>query len=84
MSQIWSAKRTLLFFLFVSILQALAFSQQQYDSLAVSIFKSSLHSGKAFDALTELTTNIGNRLSGSANATKAVAWAKTKNGRVWT
>jgi carboxypeptidase Q len=50
----------------------------EYDSIAVTIFKTSLQSGQAYDALTELTTKIGNRLSGSENAAKAVAWTKNK------
>ncbi|MBZ5586464.1 MAG: M20/M25/M40 family metallo-hydrolase, partial [Acidobacteriia bacterium] len=37
-----------------------------------------LQSGNAYEALTQLTTKIGNRLSGSEGAAKAVAWAKTK------
>jgi len=53
-------------------------AQQQYDSLAVSVFKSSLLTGEAYTTLTELTTKIGSRLSGSPNAAKAVAWAKDK------
>jgi carboxypeptidase Q len=53
-------------------------SAQECDSLAISLFKTSLRSGKAFDALTQLTTTIGSRLSGSPQAAKAVVWAKNK------
>jgi carboxypeptidase Q len=64
--------------LFISITQAQTLPQQHYDSLAVSIFKTSLSSGKAYDVLTELTLKIGSRLSGSTNAAKAVTWTKDK------
>lgn len=64
--------------LFISITQAQTLPQQQYDSLAVSIFKTSLRSGRAYEVLTELTTKIGSRLSGSINAAKAVTWTKNK------
>jgi carboxypeptidase Q len=47
-----------------------------YDSLAIDLFKSSLASMKAYNALTDLATKIGNRISGSANAEKAVRWTK--------
>jgi len=68
--------KSLISFLFLSVAQA--FPQQQYDSVAITIFNNSLKTGKAFDALTELTTKIGNRLSGSTNAARAVVWAKSK------
>jgi len=70
------SRRSLLFLFLASIAQALP--QAQYDSLADSIFKTSLKSGKAYEALTELTRTIGGRLSGSPNAAKAVTWAKNK------
>jgi carboxypeptidase Q len=79
MNQFWQRlAKNLPFFVLISITQAQTLPQQQYDSLAISIFKTSLKSGKAYDALTELTTKIGSRLSGSANAAKAVAWTKDK------
>lgn len=49
-----------------------------YDSLAIRLFQVSLGSGKSFEALTELTTTIGHRLSGSPQAEKAVQWTKKK------
>ncbi|HEY6951916.1 MAG TPA: M20/M25/M40 family metallo-hydrolase [Bacteroidota bacterium] len=70
------AKHCLFSFLFVSSAYAQTSTGQQYDSLAVKIFQTSLRSGKAYGILTELTTTIGNRLSGSANAAKAAQWAK--------
>ncbi len=78
MSRVWNSKNILPFFLFASIIHVHVYPQQQYDSMAVSIFKNSLQTGKAYNALTELTTKIGNRLSGSENAAKAVRWAKNK------
>lgn len=62
----------------VSTLGAQVTTQQDYDSTAVTIFKTSLQAGRAYDALAELTTKIGNRLSGSENAAKAVEWMKKK------
>ena len=43
-----------------------------YDSVAKKIIVTALTSNKAVETLTELTTKIGNRLSGSSQATKAV------------
>ena len=56
--------------------QAQSLTPRPYDSLAIELFKSSLASMKAYDALTDLATNIGNRISGSPNAEKAVQWTK--------
>ena len=67
-----------LLLLAVPTVQAQTLRQQQYDSLAVSVFKNALQNGKAFETLTELATGIGSRLSGSANAAKAVVWTKSK------
>lgn len=53
------------------------FAQQEYDSLAASVFKHALQSGQAYNTLVELTTRIGNRLSGSPSAAKAVAWTRS-------
>lgn len=53
-------------------------AQADYDSIASTIFRTSLHSGRGYQTLVELATGIGNRLSGSENASKAVAWAKNK------
>ncbi len=79
MSHVWNcARQSLMFFVLISVSSAQTHPEQQYDSLALKIFKTSLESGKAYDALTELTTKIGNRLSGSPNAAKAVTWAQQK------
>ena len=48
-----------------------------YDSLGVTLFRTSLASGKAYEALRVLTSTIGNRISGSPKAAKAVEWAKS-------
>ncbi len=50
--------------------------QRPYEALAGKIFEASLRSGRAYEALTELTTTIGHRLSGSPQADQAVQWAK--------
>src|SRR3989304_478048 len=47
-----------------------------YDSLALTLFKISLGSGKSYEALTELSTKIGHRISGSPQAEQAVQWTK--------
>src|SRR3990172_7514674 len=47
-----------------------------YDSLALTLFKMSLGSGKSYEALTELSTKIGHRISGSPQAEQAVQWTK--------
>ncbi|SMO58720.1 M20/M25/M40 family metallo-hydrolase [Solitalea koreensis] len=61
----------LIFTFFTGIVQA------QTDSAVVkSIFTNILTEGKVYDNLTYLCTKIGPRLSGSANAQKAVEWTK--------
>jgi carboxypeptidase Q len=72
------ARKSFTLFILISVASAQTHPQPQYDSLAVTIFNSSLKSGKAYDALVELTTKIGSRLSGSANAARAVVWAQQK------
>ncbi len=69
---------TLLLIVLVASVHAQDANRQTYDSLALRIFRTSLQSGKAYDALTELTTRIGNRLSGSPNAARAVQWTEEK------
>jgi carboxypeptidase Q len=64
--------------LFSSILVAQSPVVQKYDSLAVRIAKEALRSNNSFDMLEDLCTNIGNRISGSPQAAKAVLWAKAK------
>lgn len=79
MIQPWKyAARMMASSLFVSALFAQNAPKQEYDSLAIDIFKTALQSGKAYDALFDLTTKIGSRLSGSPQAAKAVEWAKNK------
>ena len=53
-------------------------SRTAYDSLARKIVVEALASNKAMETLTELTTTIGHRLSGSPQAERAVQWAKKK------
>ena len=58
-------------FVFVSLLS----QAQQADSVMVkSIFDYELTNGRCYSTLEYLTTKIGGRLSGSANAAKAVDW----------
>lgn len=49
-----------------------------YDSLATKMYATALSSGQAYSMLTDLTTNVGARLSGSPGMEKAVVWAKTR------
>ena len=52
--------------------------QAQSDSAIIrSIYTQSLTAGKGYDWLEFLATRIGGRLSGSAEAAKAVKWAET-------
>ncbi len=64
--------------LFSSILMAQSPVVQKYDSLAVRIAKEALSSNNSYDMLEDLCTNIGNRISGSPQAAKAVQWAKKR------
>jgi hypothetical protein len=74
------SKRVHLSSLFAAMIlfSATAPGQAAYDSLALNLFKMSLGSGKSFEALTELTTSIGHRISGSRQAEQAVQWTKKK------
>ncbi|MEK7670039.1 MAG: peptidase M28 family protein, partial [Bacteroidota bacterium] len=49
-----------------------------YDSLAQRLFTTALSSNKSIETLTELTTTVGHRLSGSPQAARAVEWSKKK------
>jgi carboxypeptidase Q len=54
-----------------------SYAQANADSLIIrKLFEESLEKGKSYEWLRELTTKIGGRLSGSANAAKAVVWGK--------
>ena len=68
---IYSAIVLLVMFSFTGSAQTLP-----YDSLALTLFKMSLGSGKSYEALTELSTKIGHRISGSPQAEQAVQWTK--------
>lgn len=73
------SKRMLLHSLLASIVlfSANALGQTTpYDSLALNLFKMCLGSGRSYEALTELSTTIGHRISGSRQAEQAVQWAK--------
>jgi len=67
-----------LIYLFVFMITAVVFSQtDKQDSIQIKKFyNTSLLNGKSYTWLTYLTKDIGGRLSGSANAQKAVEWGK--------
>jgi len=65
-------KFTLLFFLLFTI----TFLKAQDSLMIRKIYDEALVNGKCYSNLHELCKNIGPRLSGSANAQKAVEWGK--------
>lgn len=62
--------------LFSSLVAAQSSVVQQYDSLAQRIVREALGSNRSYEMLYDLCTNIGNRISGSPQAAKAVEWSK--------
>ncbi|MFK5889530.1 MAG: M20/M25/M40 family metallo-hydrolase [Flavobacteriaceae bacterium] len=68
------------FYLFVFVTTSVVFSQtDKQDSTQIKKFyNTSLLNGKSYQWLTHLTQDIGGRLSGSANAQKAVEWGKNE------
>jgi Zn-dependent M28 family amino/carboxypeptidase len=69
----------------ISILPILSVAQEQsstqprpYEDLAKKIITTGLGSGKAYEMLYDLSTNVGTRLSGSPQAARAVEWSKSK------
>ncbi len=66
-----------IFFLFVYFICAFNLSaQQNYKSVAEGIIKKGLNEQEAYTMLTELTSTIGARLSGSPQFAKAIEWGK--------
>ncbi len=61
--------------LFFNLLQAQ--KSKSYDSLALSIIKTGLGTGQAYDMLRDFCA-IGHRLSGSPNSVRAIEWCKAK------
>jgi carboxypeptidase Q len=61
--------------LFSSTLAAQSSVVQKYDSVAVHIAKEALGSNNSYTMLEDLCTKVGNRISGSPQAAKAVQWA---------
>ena len=51
---------------------------QRYEPDAQKIISEALGSNKSMENLTDLCTKVGNRISGSPQAAKAVEWAKQK------
>ncbi|HTY36387.1 MAG TPA: M20/M25/M40 family metallo-hydrolase [Bacteroidota bacterium] len=74
--------RFLVVLLFVAIplsfLAAQSSVAQRHDQEAQKIVKEALGSNNSIGILTDLCTSIGNRISGSPKAAKAVEWAKQK------
>lgn len=62
--------------LLLSGLSSLAFSQNQDSVMMRKLYTYYMVEGKAYLNLEQLCTTIGGRLSGSAQAEKAVAWTK--------
>ena len=77
-----AARRSIALPVLIVLLFSTSFAQQsvvqRYDSLAVRIAKEALGSNNSYAMLEDLCTNIGNRISGSPQAAKAVLWAKKK------
>lgn len=61
-----------------SLLSAQSPVVRRYDADAQRIVKEALGSNTSMDNLTDLCTKVGNRISGSPQAAKAVEWAKQK------
>jgi hypothetical protein len=67
-----------LIYILIFLMTSVGFSQDyKQDSTQIKHFyNTSLLNGKSYEWLTHLTKNIGGRLSGSANAQKAVEWGQ--------
>ena len=67
-----------LYFLFTlsSFLSAQGFEPEKDAAFIDKIYDQSLTDGRCYAWLEHLATKIGNRLSGSANAEKAVNWSR--------
>ncbi len=69
-------RKLLLLFLFISVTLITKAQEINKDSLQMrAIYDEVLVNGEAYENLRYLCKNIGNRLSGSANAQKAVDWS---------
>jgi carboxypeptidase Q len=64
--------------LFISHLSAQSPVVQRYDTLAMQIVREALGSNRSYENLYDLCTKIGNRISGSPQAARAVEWAEKK------
>lgn len=64
--------------LLTSLLTAQSPVVQRYDADAEKIVKEALGSNRSMENLTDLCTKVGNRISGSPQAARAVEWAKQK------
>ncbi len=78
-----------LFLIACSVLVSSSLLAQKADTLAKPyqddakrIFAAALGTGQAYAMLTDLTTNVGNRVSGSPQAARAVEWAKAEMERL--
>jgi Zn-dependent M28 family amino/carboxypeptidase len=72
-----SCSAFLLILIVHSLVAAQGIQSVSYDSLAKLIITKALVDNKAYETLYELTTKVGNRVSGSAQAAKAVEWSKS-------
>jgi carboxypeptidase Q len=66
------------FILTTCLLTAQSSVVQRYNADAQKIVKEALGSNMSMENLTDLCTKVGNRISGSPQAAKAVEWAKKK------
>jgi hypothetical protein len=72
--------KKLIFLSLLFVLPTMAFSQtsSNEDAMAIrQIYDKALTQGQSYTWLRHLTKNIGNRISGSPSAAKAVEWTKT-------
>jgi carboxypeptidase Q len=63
---------------FASLLPAQSPVVLRYDATAQKVIKEALASNRSYENLYDLCTSIGNRISGSPQAAKAVEWAKKR------
>lgn len=70
--------KKILFFIALYFNGSILFAQKSHEDYFKEIYKSSLTSSKCYSWLDYLSNSIGGRLSGSANAEKAVQYTKSQ------
>lgn len=65
-------------FIFIFVATNIIFAQKNYDSLFLKIAEEGLDKINTHRLLSELCTTIGNRVTGSESASKAVEWTKSQ------